>query len=284
MSKHFAWIWFFVGTTVAVAQEPVGGELPPLPPTETSQPLERDPLIDPFLGDVEDEPRFGAQYNAAANNSALTDFESELALLRDEREAVSRTRYETEVAKQNLASDALLFQKILNKLLNNLATGGVSKRSDEKSFALTDDGSDDIGLLPPSTPQPVDYMGLANAEFQQEHYDEALDSFGRALTEPQTAKDGVYIQYMIATCLRKLKKYEEARDAYSEVAVSPDDKILAEYANWQLNLIKWRLDLDERLKEQRHVADKLKQLTEEMDPTQSPPSPPTETAQPGDAP
>ena len=56
---------------------------------------------------------------------------------------------------------------------------------------------------------------------------------------------------MVATCLRKLGKREEAAKVYREVAAIKDDPFVADCARWQLDTLAWRKDVESQLAQMR---------------------------------
>jgi hypothetical protein len=97
------------------------------------------------------------------------------------------------------------------------------------------------------TTKPVDAMGLAQALFRTGDYEGALSAY-RLLDPKSLGKaDRPGVQYMTATCLRKLGKTDEAANLYREVANSKDDEALADCAQWQLSALRWRRDLEAQL-------------------------------------
>jgi TolA-binding protein len=104
--------------------------------------------------------------------------------------------------------------------------------------------------------KPVDPPALAQALFRTGDFDGALRTY-RMLDPNQLSRvDRPAVQYMIATCLRRLGKLDEAAAAYRDVINSNDDDVLTECAQWQLNALAWRRDLETRLEQlrQRRLA------------------------------
>ena len=99
--------------------------------------------------------------------------------------------------------------------------------------------------------KPVEPMALAQALYRTGDYEGALATY--RLINPATVDrmNRVGLQYMIATCLRKLARTDEAAAAYREVVNSRDDPFLADCAQWQLSALRWRRDLETRLQEIR---------------------------------
>jgi hypothetical protein len=140
---------------------------------------------------------------------------------------------------------------------------GPSPKTDAGRTERTDpvpaDG-DGMPVVRPSKPSPadgpVDPLALAQALFRTGDYEGALRTY-RMLDPTQLPRqDQAMLQYMIATCLRRLGKLEEAAALYRDVANSKDDDILSECAQWQLGALEWRRDLVARLEQlrQRRLA------------------------------
>jgi len=108
--------------------------------------------------------------------------------------------------------------------------------------------------------KPLDPMGLAQALFQTGDYESALATY-RLLDLTSLGKvDRPAAQYMMATCLRKLGKLDEAAVLYREVVNAKEDEALAECAQWQLSAFRWRHDLEGQLEQlrQRRQAMEIK--------------------------
>lgn len=116
-------------------------------------------------------------------------------------------------------------------------------------------------VMPPSpesdTPPPtgvgkiVDPLALAQALFRAGDYEAALGTYRLLDVAALGTEDSVTAQYMMACCLRKLGRFEEALPLYREVANAKDDAFLAECAQWQLGALSWRRDLEARLQQLR---------------------------------
>jgi tetratricopeptide (TPR) repeat protein len=110
-----------------------------------------------------------------------------------------------------------------------------------------------------NVPTSVDQTSEGKAYFRGGDYEKALAAFQAIRREQLEPQDRTYVEYLIATCLRKLKKPDEARKWYSKVAESKD-RVLVKYAQWQLLSLQRQDELQRR-------DDALKQL-------ESAPSPP----------
>jgi len=73
------------------------------------------------------------------------------------------------------------------------------------------------------------------------------DAYRRVPTRGSLAEERAPVQYMIATCLRKLGKRDEAAKVYREVVGIKDDPFIADCARWQLQTLTWRKDVDTQL-------------------------------------
>jgi hypothetical protein len=108
--------------------------------------------------------------------------------------------------------------------------------------------------------KPVDPVALAEALFRTGDYEGALAAYRLLDLHSLGRSSRVGAQYMMACCLRKLGKTDDAASLYREVANSKDDEILADCAQWQLGALRWRHDLESQLRQvqQRRQALEVK--------------------------
>jgi hypothetical protein len=110
------------------------------------------------------------------------------------------------------------------------------------------------------TTQPLDALALAENLYRAGDFDAALKAFRQIDLTGMRAEERVPVQYLIATCLRKLGKAGEAEARYREVANSRLDPVMAECAQWQLATMRWQSDLRsqvETLKQRRKALESL---------------------------
>jgi hypothetical protein len=108
------------------------------------------------------------------------------------------------------------------------------------------------------TDAPVDPLALAQSLFRMGNHAEALKAYRKLDKEDQKPEDRTAIQYMMACCLRKLGKLDEASVLYREVANSPGNDFLMENAQWYLRTTKERRELEAQLEELRQRRQALK--------------------------
>jgi hypothetical protein len=96
-----------------------------------------------------------------------------------------------------------------------------------------------------------DPLTLAHALFKAGNYADALYAYRLVPLDGLTASERVPVKYMIATCLKKQGKTEEAAGIFREIANSPGDEQLAACAQWQLGAMRWHKDLQEQLERVR---------------------------------
>lgn len=101
------------------------------------------------------------------------------------------------------------------------------------------------------TDAPVDPLALAQWLFRTGDYTAALNTYRKLDPEQQKPEDRIANQYMMACCLRKLGKMDEATVLYREVANTAGDDFLMENAQWYLRTLKERCDLEGLLTELR---------------------------------
>jgi tetratricopeptide (TPR) repeat protein len=113
---------------------------------------------------------------------------------------------------------------------------------------------------PPEAVEPVNALSLAEALFQAGNYEQSLKAYRTIDLTGMKADDRAPIQYLTATCLRKLGKTEEAATLYREVANSRGDEQVASCAQWQLNMLRWRRDWEVRLQAARERRQSLEKM------------------------
>jgi hypothetical protein len=101
------------------------------------------------------------------------------------------------------------------------------------------------------TNTPVDSRTLAETLFLAGDHASALKIYRQLEQEEQRGDERTVLQYMIACCLRKLGKFDEASLLYREVANSGGDEVLMENAQWYLREMKERRELEGQLDEFR---------------------------------
>lgn len=107
------------------------------------------------------------------------------------------------------------------------------------------------------TEAPVDPLSLAQSLFLSGDHAAALNAYRKLEQEEQKAEERIVIQYMIACCLRKLGKLNEAAVLFREVANSRGSDILVENAQWYLRAMKDRRELQTQLDELRQRRQSL---------------------------
>ncbi len=103
----------------------------------------------------------------------------------------------------------------------------------------------------PLTDAPVDPMSLAQALFLSGDYASALKAYRQLEEEEPKGDQRITLQYLIACCLRKLGKLDEATTLYREVANSRGSDFLVESSQWYLRAMKERRGLEGQLAELR---------------------------------
>jgi hypothetical protein len=90
-------------------------------------------------------------------------------------------------------------------------------------------------------------VAVAQNYFRAHDYEAALDAYRKVPTRDASPEERAPTLYMIATCLRKLGKTDEAAKVYREVAAIKGDPFVAGCAQWQLKTLDWRKDVDAQL-------------------------------------
>jgi tetratricopeptide (TPR) repeat protein len=91
----------------------------------------------------------------------------------------------------------------------------------------------------------------ANALFRSRQFEDALATFRMIDLKGQKAEVRAPVLYLMAQCLIHLGKNDDALPLLREVANSRGDDKLAGYAQWQLEMLRWQRDMQDRLQDIR---------------------------------
>ncbi|TXT36948.1 MAG: hypothetical protein FD138_824 [Planctomycetota bacterium] len=202
--------------------------------------------------------------------SGSVSFDSELERLRQDIAAIKSLREQVaSEANQPLNSDVAVAEeqrRELLDLLTKLATTKVlAKPTPEPpqpqkaapapgpriGAAKADTKLEKTTTHPLITDKIVDPFALGRALFRSEDYVGAEQAFRKVKV---TDDNRVMLQYLIATCLRKQSRWEQAAKAYRIVSENNDDPALRDLALWQLENIRWYQQTEaqfEQLRERR---------------------------------
>src|SRR5262249_46866 len=112
----------------------------------------------------------------------------------------------------------------------------------------------------PAYSKALDPLALAQSLYKAGNYQGALQAYQLMSTEGMRPDERAPLQFMIATCLTKRSKSDDAAAFHRAVANIPGDAQLAETAQWQLNTMRWRREVVDQL---RGIHDRLKSLEKE---------------------
>lgn len=96
----------------------------------------------------------------------------------------------------------------------------------------------------------IDTLRMAQNLYKAGDLEAARLAF-KQLEEKAGTEDRHFVQYMLASCLRKQGKSSEAAVLYREVAEAKDDAFLKESALWQLSMLKSSQELESQLEQLR---------------------------------
>jgi tetratricopeptide (TPR) repeat protein len=217
-----------------------------------------------------------SEVSVAPQPNDVKSFDSELERLRQEIAAIKLLREQVaSEANQPLTSDVAAAQeqrRELLELLTKLATKNVSAKPASEppkprkvspapeprvGAAKVEAKLDKATDHPLITDKIVDPFALGRALFRAEDYSGAEQAFRKVKV---TDDNRAMLQYLIATCLRKQSRWEQAAKAYRIVSENKEDPVLRDLALWQLENIRWY----------QQTESQLKQLRELREPTASP--------------
>jgi hypothetical protein len=183
--------------------------------------------------------------------------------LSDEREALTnQATGPWGESAEDLAKLRLRLGELLTRLTTSGPAHGLAPELSEKPAvpSVPRDSVEPkqkfVGKTFPVPEQPLDPLGLAEVLYQSGDVEGALKAFRRIDLTSLRAEERVPVQYLIATCLRKTGKPDDATALYREVANSRTDPILAECAQWQLSSLRWQREADAQMNslKQRQLA------------------------------
>jgi hypothetical protein len=142
----------------------------------------------------------------------------------------------------------------LRKRMDEL-TARAARRSDADTAPVRPAPLDpDLSPLTPrgstSNGGAIDPVAVAQNYFRAGEFEAALAAYRKVPTDG-SAEQRAPTMYMIATCLRKLGKRDEAARVYREVAAIKGDEFVAECAVSQLKMLDWRKDVESQLADLR---------------------------------
>ncbi len=269
MFPQIAWLGLFVCTVSVPANDPS--------------------VLQPALAGTPDAPaalaprsQAGAwgRGEAAENpKTGLEQLSQELARLQTLRHALAAERTQG-VAEADSPGDSTAEQisKLrlrLGELLTRASTQGTRDRTKnaakpvpppQASFAAPPAAAVKLVPQPPSKEpkqdkakgafatgddKPVDALSLAAELFNLGDYEGALHAYQMVDPKSIGAEVRISVQYMTATCLRRLGKLEEAETMYREVANSRVDEMVTDCAQWQLSSIRWQREMEGEIEQLR---------------------------------
>lgn len=204
------------------------------------------------------------RFNADDDPISKADLERTLANLRSERDALSSDlqalqKKRSQPAAPSMEEEQRLFQMHLQKTLNHLqqsrskaprafpVPGPLTQKSAEPEASK----QDTPGKQSEPTAVPVNALAQAHALLRVQQYDEALATFQQIDVKGKKAEERAPIQYLKACCLLHLGRSKEASELFTEVANYRGDEVLAGYAQWTLDALRWQREVDRRLQEIR---------------------------------
>jgi tetratricopeptide (TPR) repeat protein len=114
---------------------------------------------------------------------------------------------------------------------------------------------------PPTDPDtPLNPLALAHVLYKSGNYEQALKAYRMVNLTGVGAEERAPVQYLMAVCLRKLGKMEQATAGFREVVNMSGDEHLAACAQWQLVHLRSLSELNAQLKDLRERRKALEAL------------------------
>lgn len=105
--------------------------------------------------------------------------------------------------------------------------------------------------------ETLDPLALGNSLFSLGDFESALRAYRQINLSSLQIEELAPVRYLIATCLRRLGKNDEAANLYREIASSKGDEFFADCAQWQLSAMRWRQELESHIEEVRRKRQSL---------------------------
>ncbi len=229
------------------------------------QTVRADPPPMPRIVDVDDD---NASFSPA-------DFERMIQQMKQQREALrndwqSLVKKNTRPAPQMGDQELQMHFKQILKLLQQRTQNPLQAPPEPLPSTDPPRTTDNPPSAPAVEPKPIavevateatspaqNASAQANAFFRLRQYEDALAAYRLINLKGQKAEVRAPVQYLMAMCFLHLGKYDEALPLLREVANSRGDNKLAEYAQWQLEMIRWQRDVQNRLQDIRQRREAL---------------------------
>jgi len=233
-SIHIVWLLPFLGVAA------LGADDLPQPRKDPTAPATFPELPPPGAAG-----RAAPDADAAELQRLIRHLRTQREALHNERATTDREAAATAPTTGNEAEIARL-----RKRMKELAAHGPTSRPDSGGPLFRPSPSAALPAPPGNDTANngvIDPVAVAQNYFRAGDYEAALDAYRRVPTRGSLAEERAPVQYMIATCLRKLGKRDEAAKVYREVVGIKDDPFIADCARWQLQTLTWRKDVDTQL-------------------------------------
>ncbi|MCS7167278.1 MAG: tetratricopeptide repeat protein [Gemmatales bacterium] len=105
--------------------------------------------------------------------------------------------------------------------------------------------------MPNAPEKPIAPLELGQTLFRAGNYEAALAAFRLVELSGLSREDRLLLQYLQATCLRRMGRNDEAVMLLREIANSRSEAFAVECAQWQLSQIRWQEETHRRLQQIR---------------------------------
>lgn len=235
--------------------------------------IRREPTPSESASTVDESPKDSARAGNAFDATPPLPFEVELEQLRNAIAVVKQLREQVAAAADEPVSDdaaaSAQQRRQLLELLTKLAAKNLATRAaaaeppvaepvstpptTSRLAASSKADSSKSPAHPLITDKVVDPFALGRALFRAGDYQGAELAFRKVRV---TEDNRVLLQYLVATCLRKQGKWEQATKAYRVVAENNDDPALRDLAQWQLDNIRWHQETETQVEQLRQLRER----------------------------
>jgi Ca-activated chloride channel family protein len=150
--------------------------------------------------------------------------------------------------------------------LRSLNNSGVEKYKDKKFADAEVNFKKGLDKAPDNF---ITNFNLGDAYYQQQRYDEALNSYKAALSQAKTKGEKAQVYHNIGNSLLKSKQIKESIDAYkNSLKLNPNDEETKYNLSYALDMLKNQKNQDQQKKDQQKQDQQQKNQEAKQDATQ----------------
>lgn len=174
---------------------------------------------------------------SAAPAAVVEEFENQLFQLQTERSKLQQTVSQAESFSSQASSTTTVRQtaEVPQLVTQVVATMGDRRANQTQPAAVSASQQFEVGEICQAAPLPNNYLASGQKLYCKGLIPDAELAFRTAMQQAETPYQRLLATYLVATCLRRQDKQNEATELYEYVADQKTEPTLASLARWQLN-------------------------------------------------